>query len=237
MKRHPGWCPSDGTSTVCLVCLVSLSAIGSTSVAATADVDAVSADASIVETAEAPSSPLDQPRPRFTLSFERFSVDGPDGRAVPLSGARFVAYPLSEKWFRLGIGAEGGGGHTNVEGGDISLAYGVLGLTVGLQYPAGRLTPFLEGHLTGGALTGHLDGAIDISGTTVENASATTWLVGRGLEAGVDIYAFGRSYVSLSLGWTRSTWEGPDLRSPQGTDLRLTNLTSDSLIWTVGVGL
>lgn len=33
----------------------------------------------------------------------------------------------------------------------------------------------------------------------------------RGLDFGAEIYAVGRLYVSVSIGWQRSTWHGLDV--------------------------
>ena len=179
------------------------------------------------------------PRPRLKLSIDRFSVGNLDTSPVPLTGAHLDVYPLSEPWMRGGFTLEGGTGHASAVNSSISLTYGLLGLGFGVQYP-GRVTPFVEGHLSGGVLSGHQDGPIAVAGATVVGASGTTWLYSRGIDLGAEFYVSGRWYVSAALGWTRATWGAPDfsarVQNPQA-DWRLLNITADSLVWKLGVGI
>lgn len=180
-----------------------------------------------------------QPCPRLKLSISRFSVNNLDSSAVPLTGAHLDVYPLSETWMRGGFQLQGGTGHGSAVGSSINLTYGLLGLTAGVQYP-GRVTPFAEGHISGGVLSGRQEGSITVGGTTVAGASGTTWLYGRGLDAGAEFYVSGRVYISAAVGWMRATWGAPDftarVQNP-GAELSLVDITSDSLMWKLGVGL
>jgi hypothetical protein len=179
------------------------------------------------------------PCPRLKLAFGGFSIDNLDASPVRLTGLQLVVYPLSERWIRGGIAFEGGAGHAATNGNSISARYGLLGLSAGMQYPA-RVTPFVEGHLSGGILSGRVDGAVTVGETTLNGASGTTWLYGRGVSVGAEAYVSGRMYVSGSLGWMRATWGAPDvtagLQNPQAP-ARLVDVTSDSLLWRVGLGI
>jgi hypothetical protein len=179
------------------------------------------------------------PCPRLKLSINRFAVNNLDSSAVPLTGAHLDVYPLSETWMRGGFQLQGGTGHASAVGSSISLTYGLLGLTAGVQYP-GRVTPFLEGQVSGGVLSGRQEGSITVAGTTVTGASGTTWLYGRGLDAGAEFYVSGRVYISAAVGWMRATWGAPDFNARvqnPAADLRLVDMTSDSLMWKLGLGL
>lgn len=198
----------------------------------------------IADIADAPirkaAPPVEEhPCPRLKLSATRFAVDSIDHRPVPLTGGRLDVYPLSKRWMRGGIGLEGGTGKTSAVGSSINLTYGLLGLTVGAQYPA-RITPFVEAHFSGGVLSGRQDGTATVGGTTIMGASGTTWLYGRGIDVGGEFYLSGRVYISAAIGWMRATWGAPDfnaqVQNPQ-TPLRLVDINSDSLLWKLGIGI
>jgi hypothetical protein len=181
----------------------------------------------------------EHPVPRLKVSLEGFSVDTPLGTSVPLSGAHAEMYPLSRRWIRAGVGLAGGNGHGAVSGGSATVEYGLLGASVGAQYP-GRVTPFVEGHLAGGFMSASIDHPISFNGVRVDNASGTTWLFARGLDAGVEVYALGRAYVSGSIGWMRATWGSPDTRAivaGTSTEIHFVDVTSDSLLWKLGIGI
>ena len=191
-------------------------------------------------TSEHPGEPpSSHPAPRLKLSASGFAIGNLDRSAVPLNGAQLDVYPLSERWMRGGLSFAGGTGQASELGGHFNVAYGLAGLTAGVQYP-GRVTPFVEGHLSGGFLTGKQNGPITVAGTTISGAAGTTWLYGRGIQVGTEFYISGRAYVSVALGWMRATWGAPDfgarLQDPRA-DLRLVDITSDSLFWKLGLGI
>lgn len=180
-----------------------------------------------------------RPRPRLKLSVNRFSVNNLDLTPVPLTGAHLDVYPLSENWVRGGFELQGGTGSAAAVNSTVSLTYGLLGLTGGFQYPD-RVTPFVDGHVSGGVLSGRQDGPITVGGTTVTGAAGTTWMYGRGIDAGAEFYVAGRVYISAALGWMRASWGAPDFSAQvqnPGAELRLLDITSDSLMWKVGLGI
>lgn len=204
---------------------------------------AASDDPAAVVEARAPLPENDvtdeRPTPRLKLSLEGFSIGTTWGAPVGLTGVHAETYPLSRPWVFAGVGLTAGVGDAKVETASASLRYGLLGVSVGAQYPA-RITPFVEGHLAGGFMGASLDRPVTVGGVTVANASGTTWLVVRGLDAGAEFYVVGRAYLSVSLGWMRSSWASPDFDQNAVTSssgLRVVTVTSDSFLWKVGLGI
>lgn len=203
---------------------------------------AASPDEVLEKTAEVPTeepTPFSQPHTRLKLSLEGFSIGTTWGMPVGLTGLHVETYPLSRRWVRLGLGLTGGIGNAALDGASASAVYGLFGVSVGAQYPA-RITPFIEGHAAGGFMTAKLDRPVTIGTVTVRDASGTTWLVTRGLDAGAEVYVMGRAYLSFSLGWMRSTWASPDYNPnapATNQNLRITTVTADSLLWKVGLGI
>ncbi|HEX4403183.1 MAG TPA: hypothetical protein VH560_00030 [Polyangia bacterium] len=114
-------------------------------------------------------------------------------------------------------------------------------MNAGLQLP-GRVTPFVEGRLDGGVLGGTLDGSLAIPGTTVSvsGVSAATWMVARGLDVGAELYVVGRAYLSLSLGWLRTTWGSADyeaMLAEAGASFKFKDVTHDTFLFKLGVGI
>ena len=186
----------------------------------------------------------EHPVPRLKVSVEGFAVGTPFATRVPLTGLHAEVYPVSRPWIRGGIGLAGGAGSGSYGGASANVQYGLLGGSVGAQLP-GRVTPFIEGHLRGGFMGATLDRPITVGSVRIENASGTTWMYTRGLDAGAEFYVLGRLYLSGALGWTRATWGSPDPRSgtpgeapaaSQG-ELRFIDVTTDSLMWKLGVGI
>jgi hypothetical protein len=195
----------------------------------------------LARVAPPPEPVFDHPTPRLALSYERFSAGNVDGSSVPLEALHLDSYFLSWRWLRAGLEAEAGRGHATLYGGAASLKYGMLGLDAGLQLP-GRVTPFVEGRLDGGILYGSLDGPVAIPGTTatVSGFSAATYLYARGLDAGVDLYVLGRSYLTLSVGWLRTTWGSADyeaMLASSSTGLKFKDVTHDSVLFKIGLGI
>lgn len=189
-----------------------------------------------------PSHAAEHPTPRLKLSYERFSAGNVDGTGMPLEALHLDMYALSWRWLRAGVDAEAGRGHAKLSGASASVKYGLLGVDAGVQIP-GRVTPFFEGRLAAGILGGTLDGALTIPGTTatVSGVSAATWMYARGLDAGVELYALGPSYVSLGLGWIRTTWGSASydamVASRGGAGLSFKDVTHDSFLFKLGVGI
>ena len=183
------------------------------------------------------------PVPRVKLSVEGFAVATPFATRVALTGLHAEVYLVFRIWVRGGIGLAGGAGSGAFDGASANVQYGLLGGSLGAQLP-GRVTPFIEGHLRGGFMGATLDRPINVGSVRIENASGTTWMYTRGLDAGAEFYVVGRLYLSGALGWTRATWGSPDTRS-LGTgeasgssgELRFIDVTSDSLMWKLGVGI
>lgn len=180
--------------------------------------------------------------PRLKLSYRNFGLDQFDGTPVGLHGAQLDVYPVSRRFFRMGIEVEGGGGNTAFSSGSASLWYGLLGVSAGFQYPA-RVTPFVEGRIAGGALGGRYSGPVaEVAGVTLsaDGASAATFLYVGGIDAGVEVYAVSRFYVSAALGWAHPVYTGPDLaamvQNPSG-GLQTRQFASDSLTFKIGIGL
>jgi len=195
----------------------------------------------VQERAAPTPSVFDHPTPRIKLSYQRFSAGNVDGTSVPLEALHLDMYPLSFGVVRVGWEVEGGRGDARYAGVTAATKYGLLGLNAGLQWP-GRVTPFLEGRLAGGVLSAKVDGTITIPGTTVmrNGLSAATWMYARGLDAGVEVYAIGRAYVSLSLGWIRTTWGSADyaaMVADARASLSFKNVTHDSLLFKIGLGI
>ena len=194
----------------------------------------------VEQQATAPAAPSQaRPAARLKLSLEGFTIRTSWGMPVGLTGLHLEGYPLSRKWLRGGVGLTGGMGSATFDGASADAVYGLLGASIGTQYP-GRVTPFVEAHLAGGFMTASLDRPLTVGGVTVDSASGTTWLVVGGLDAGAELYVFRRAYLSLSLGWMRSTWASPDFDPNAPTapsTFRITTVTADSLLWKVGLGI
>jgi len=196
-------------------------------------------EATVSESVTAPPANAAVPTPRLKLSYARFSIGNPDGSAIPLNALHLDAYPISQRWLRGGLEIEAGRGDGTYMGDRAALADYLLGVNAGVQLP-GRVTPFVEGRLTGGALTGHTEGPINVAGVTVTQASATTYLYGWGVDGGAELYVLGRGYLSLSLGWLHTTWRGATDSAPPGAsvpNIVLTDVTHDSFIFKAGVGI
>lgn len=220
-----------------LVASLALLATASGSASAQDDAPAITIEREAAVPVAAPSA---HPAARLKLSLEGFTIKTTWGMPVGLTGLHLEAYPLSRKWLRAGVGLTGGLGDATFDGASASVDYGLLGVSVGTQYP-GRVTPFVEANLAGGFMSASLDRPLTVGGVTVDNASGTTWLVVGGLDAGAELYVFRRAYLSFSLGWMRSTWASPDFdprdTSMPPTNLRITTVTADSLMWKVGLGI
>jgi hypothetical protein len=190
----------------------------------------------------AAAAPLDDhPSPRLKLAERTFSIGNVGSTPLPVGGLELDFYPLSAAWLRGGITAAAGKGQGEMSGSDVSLHYGLLGVAGGLQYPA-RITPFVEGNLSGGLLEGSLDSAIAIPGTSlsISGGSAVTWIYGRGVDVGAELYTVGRLYVSGAIGWLRTTWRGPDVAAmaeAPAAGFVFRDYTADSVTVKLGLGI
>jgi hypothetical protein len=184
----------------------------------------------------------DHPTPRLKLSYERYSAGNVDGSAMPLEALQLDMYALSWRYVRGGLDFEAGRGHALLSGATASVKYGLLGANFGLQIP-GRITPFIEGRIAGGVLGGTLDGPLAIPGTTiaVSGVSAATWMWARGVDAGTEIYLLGRSYLSLGVGWVRTSWGSASyesmVSSVSGAGIKFQSVNHDSFLLKVGLGI
>jgi hypothetical protein len=203
-------------------------------------------DAQVVRCAPppSPSSADTEPAPpRLELSYRRFSLRNLDLTSLPVTGLELDMYPLSTAWVRAGVELEAGAGSVALDGHTLDARYGLFGLVTAVQYPGlARVTPFLAGRLFGGVLGGRLDGPIAVPGTTVTliGTSAVTWLYGGGLDLGANVFALGRSHVSLALGWVHTTWGGVDYVGALATPsigVRFKDLTEDSFTLKIGIGI
>ncbi len=204
------------------------------------EADEAAAPEGTLEQTVTPVAPIPaRPAPRLKLSFVRFAIGNLDGSSVPLDAVHLDVYPLSRRWVRAGLELEAGRGDATYLGDRAALTDLLLGLDAGVQLP-GRVTPFVEARLCGGALHGQTEGAIDVGGLTLTDASATTYLYGFGVSAGAELYVAGRSYLSLSLGWLHTTWRGATDAAPPGAsapDIALTDVTHDTFVFKAGLGI
>lgn len=186
---------------------------------------------------EAPSG---HPNPRVKASYRLFSIANLDKTQIWLHGAQLDIYPLSRRWVRLGI--ELSGGTTRDTLGDLGparMSYGIGGASLGFQVPM-RVTPFVDARGFGGVLTGQFDRPVTIGNTVVEDGSATTYIYGGGIESGVEIYLVKRMYLSLAVGWMRTTWRGIDYKAiveAPDDGVKYRNLTGDTLTFKAGLGI
>ena len=197
---------------------------------------------SAVPTASAPNPevPYVAPAPRLDLSITSFSISNGATSTVPLQGLELDLYAITSSWLRGGFTLAGGRGNGTISGADVGLRYGMLGVAAALQFPF-RLAPYIQANLAGGVLTGNLDGALAIPGTSlsISGGTAATWIYTRGADIGVHLYALGSLHLTASVGWVRTTWHAPDTAATvaaQSTSLRFKDVTNDSLITKLGIG-
>lgn len=204
--------------------------------------EASNANASPSATVERTAPERRHADPRLKLSYRGFSISNLDGTPLWLSGGQLDLYPISRRYLRLGVELEGGGGKLAMSGIAANLAYGMVGAEAGFQYPA-RVTPFVEGRFAGGALYGSLSGPVTVStspSVTLNGGSVATWMYLGGIDAGIELYAFGRFYLSAAIGWARPTWHGVDyaaMKSDPMRGIQYKDFSSDTFTFKVGVGI
>jgi hypothetical protein len=86
---------------------------------------------------------------------------------------------------------------------------GLAGANLRLQLPA-LVAPYVEARLGDGVSASRPDGALLIPGTSIGLGGAlgdrgAGLLTARGVDLGVDVHRFRGGYVSLAIGWQRST--------------------------------
>jgi hypothetical protein len=180
------------------------------------------------QAAEAIRMTAPHPNPRLKASYRRFAIASYDGASLWLDGAQLDVYALSRRRVR----------HT-IEANRLDLAYGTVGFNGGFQYPA-RVTPFVEGRVAAGVLSARGSGAMTFAGMTVTDPSIVTWMVNGGIETGIEVYTWRRTYLSAAIGWVRTTWRGPDVTamiSNPSAGVQTKNLESDSFTFKLGFGI
>jgi len=178
--------------------------------------------------------------PRLALSYRRFPISNLDTTKIPLAGLELDSYVLSTPWLHAGFEFEGGTGRAAFADRTVDVKYGLAGVTAGLQIPA-RISPFIEGRLFGGLLGGSVDQPITIPGTSmaIPGTSAATWIYGRGVDVGLDLYAIGPVYVTAAVGWLRTTWRGVDyaaMTANPSAGIQTKDLTADGYTLKLGLG-
>lgn len=183
--------------------------------------------------------------PRLKLSYRRFNVGNfmsASASAVPLQGGQLDAYLISRRWFRLGVEAEGGAGDASYSGQSAQLWYGMGGLSLGFQYPA-RVTPFVEGRFAAGALGGKMSGSIPVgygASVNLDNTQVATLMYVGGVDAGIELYTFGRFYLSAAIGWAHPVYQGPDMAAMQANPsggMQTKSISADTFTFKLGIGI
>jgi hypothetical protein len=164
----------------------------------------------------------EHPVPRVKLGYRRQSTVGLENDSIDWHGVDLEFYPVSRRWFRLGIAGQLAFG----------TAYGAwsfqTGLSAGFQYPW-RVTPFVEGRFSAGLIGGRYEGA-----------GLVSWIYTGGIEGGVEIYLVKRFYLTAAVGWAHLVFSGIDtefVRSHPGIAPRRKDFASDTFTFRVGFGL
>ena len=112
-------------------------------------------------------------------------------------------------------------------------AFGLVGANLRLQL-ARPLAPYVEGQLGDGVSASRPDGALMIPGTPIglNAAAGAGWMYMRGVELGVDVQRFRTGYVSIALGWLRSTW--PVGGFDRNDRLVATDVSRDGVVFKIG---
>jgi hypothetical protein len=187
-------------------------------------------------TIKSPSNelPADRPTPRVKLSYIRHGIGDGTGGAIPMNALHLDLYPLSWRWLRAGIELEAGRGRGTILGNGAALNYGLVGVNLGLRVPR-RISPFVEGRLAAGIINTRPDGAVMIPGTPLSvSGGGSSFIHTRGVDLGVEVYTFGRNYVSAAIGWQRTTWQMNDFDTHDA--LVTKSVSHDSFLLKVGIG-
>lgn len=113
-------------------------------------------------------------------------------------------------------------------------AFGLVGANLRLQL-ARPLAPYVEGRMADGVAASRPDGALMIPGTPIglSGAVGAGWMYTRGVDLGVDVQRFRAGYVSIALGWLRSTW--PVGGFDRNDRLVATDVSRDGVVFKVGL--
>jgi hypothetical protein len=150
-----------------------------------------------------------------------------------MDGAQLDVYLLSLPWLRAGIELEGGSGRGNFGASGLRLGYGMAGATAGVQL-AGAVTPFVDARLVGGFMTGSVDAVV--APQMVVHTDAATYVYGWGVDGGIELYAVGRAYLSLALGWVHTRYRGVDVTTLATRAPAYKDIPDDSLTFKLGLG-
>jgi hypothetical protein len=180
------------------------------------------------------ASPIGRPTPRVKLSYLRHGIGDGSGGSIPMNALHLDLYPLSWRWLRAGIELEAGRGRGTILGTGSSVNYGLVGVNLGLQIPR-RITPFVEGRLAAGIIETRADGAVMIPGTPLSvSGGGSSFIHTRGVDLGVEVYTFGRGFVSAAIGWQRTTWQMNDFDTHDAMVTK--SVSHDSFLLKIGVG-
>ena len=175
------------------------------------------------------------PVPRVKLSYLRSGIGDGSGGTIPLQALHLDLYPLSWRWLRAGVEVEAGRGRGTILGAGMAANYGLLGVNLGLQIPR-RITPFVEGRLAAGIIQTRADGALMIPGTpvSVNGSGGSSFMFTRGVDLGVELYTFGRNYLTAALGIQRTSWQvtGFDAQNAMVSK----RVSYDSFLFKIGLG-
>ena len=165
--------------------------------------------------------------PRLKVSYRSLSMANLDRTAMHFDAGQLDIYAMSRRWVRIGIEAEGGAGKATLSGYSTGIYYGALGLTAGIQYPW-RVTPFVEGRFAGGVLGGNF-----------MNTTVVTYAYMGGIDAGIELYTFGRLYVTASVGWVHPVYHAIDYAAARATpaSIKFVDIASDAFTFKVGFGI
>jgi hypothetical protein len=166
---------------------------------------------------------IDHHVPRVKLAYRNFSTVGLQaGTDLPFHVVELDYYP-SSGYLRFGIDSELG-----LNSGPFSAWFLTTGAALGFQYPY-RVTPFVEARFVAGLMGGSAMGATAVSYTYMG-----------GIDTGVELYTFGRAYLTAAIGWVHPVYSGVDIdwvKMHPGLAPARKDFASDSFTFKVGLGL
>jgi len=175
------------------------------------------------------------PTPRVKLSYLRSGIGDGSGGTLALQALHLDLYPLSWRWLRAGVELEAGRGRGTILGAGMAATYGLVGVNLGLQIPR-RITPFVEGRLAAGIIQTRADGALLIPGTpiSVNGSGGSSFMFTRGVDIGVELYTFGRNYLTAAVGLQRTSWQvtGFDIQNTMVSK----RVSYDGFLFKIGIG-
>jgi hypothetical protein len=163
--------------------------------------------------------------PTFQFGYRRLTMRNLDDKPLDFNVVEIDLFPISMKWFRVGLDLELGFGQGPQSHGGWFLTSGV---TVGIQYPW-RVTPFADFRFCAGLIGGEAGGAQGIS---------FAYMVG--LETGIAVYIVDRFYLTGALGWVHPVYRGIDVEYAMShplSDPIYKDFAYDSFTFKIGFGL